>query len=1547
MEKKKGAKIVACSLLVGLLALTACGKKNKQKTTTKPTSNTTTEQTTEHTDKVVTGFNVYIDNQKCGVNPNDDVITFTYGDGYDYLSHIKVELVYDDSSVKEITTGYNVVTDITQDSECASSTEPGKYNLAISYGNFSAVNISLIVNQKEIDLSEVCWNIDELDYNGTEQQFLLKNVPTLPSGAEIVYTGNKKTDAGNYTARAELKNTNKNIVFVNIPTGVFDTDKAWKIEPKQIDLTGVRWDVSQFTYDGNEHQVSLKNVPTLPSGIEIVYTGNKKTDAGTYTARAGLNITDTNYVISEPAGVFDTDVTWQIVPCEVDMSKVAWDYSQALKYNGEEQTVLVKNLPTGVTATYSGNKATNPNTYLANVTFEAENSNYIVSVTSLDTLEWTIEKSSAEITNITDPSKTYDGLEVSIDFENNVSAPGVIYYKQYGTTDDQYTTDAPINAGLYTAKIVIAETINYDGCEETVDFEIFKKVIQKPNRATISEYSGSNQTFSPEGFDSEIMEFYESPDVIQQNIGLYYYKFQLKDNAQPNYAFYSDGFSNECYWYINGDLESYIEDDGIIIDDNVIDVDFFESLEYLKDVDIIKLLPKTNYVILINGNTVDEDNPYTIDGVSAVAIEIQDSSYNLVYHNEIRLYYSNLIYTVGINGDEFIFDNTPIFYNTDSDKITLDFSNANFDDLDSLIVNEIEVDLSNPVITLDIDDLEDNSILVEYYDKNDSGWSFYIYVNQDLVVSSLDVRLMDTNTGIGKCINVVNDGYGCAIGKRDSKSIYLNCYDSILLDIDVDFMAGYENCTYGLYYDYYSEDDYEECNFHNNNMSDNNRSIYLVCFNENGESIYQICLNISCNSIEFDPDLPNIKPSNGGYYISTDDGIFSAELESDNNWSQFDYYVDEQEMSTNIWTNDGNAYTDTGIYREKLQLKTTHLGQEYTKYFYVDVLYNSNDISTYANRIGLSYINFSDEDDLICNGENGVNKYIIAFDKDNGWEKSISADELIGIAKDDLYLDLKTGYNLDTDETEMTFDEENEYLIIKYVFTDSSENKYEIYTILDYYNHYSNNTNIVGEKIVGHNNLAEDDEETEFNIENDVVNITNASVLVSYKVELEDTCSYELFDSDDDSIKSGNDAEIELEFEEEGTYYLVLTAMSGNERRITINVTGDYGNLIKTSIGDGIELYLDSDFSGNLIINESGTSIKGYYGESSQDYIDDGKVEVNVSGLMAEYLYIDSELNERITTNKVLLDVHDIDTKPYIVVYMRQFGEITLYLVDQPVPSAVVSFGADEDFGFTINENGVETDAQMIYGMPIAFITTYVDSMTLTLNKAYEDYSYSIIVGDYDFAMEIMSEYGDDSYVFDYTFAELEGSNHLYRVDSNTLTVEIPIQYMYFFISAEGVEGTDYVSTINIMPVMISDVSLFEFANDNDEYYLGIYTDDGYEWGTYGATEDDSANKIDNYLDVEDLYDKYIYYIGEDELDNVVNNKYTFNYSSNLSAKLYSTIGCEEENEIEVVDGKITLDVVNMFGTQFCVVYVKTPISDAPITVAFGFADDTTPTPEP
>ena len=66
--KKNIVKLGACSLLVGLLALTACGKKKKVtkddttvKTTT--TENTTTEQTTPNDNqKQVKGFNVYVDN---------------------------------------------------------------------------------------------------------------------------------------------------------------------------------------------------------------------------------------------------------------------------------------------------------------------------------------------------------------------------------------------------------------------------------------------------------------------------------------------------------------------------------------------------------------------------------------------------------------------------------------------------------------------------------------------------------------------------------------------------------------------------------------------------------------------------------------------------------------------------------------------------------------------------------------------------------------------------------------------------------------------------------------------------------------------------------------------------------------------------------------------------------------------------------------------------------------------------------------------------------------------------------------------------------------------------------------------------------------------------------------------------------------------------------------------------------------------------------------------------------------------------------------------
>ena len=106
MNKKKIVKLGVCSLLVGLLALTACGKKTttKDSTTVKPTTvptptttnksttkRTTTQKTTTEEQKQVKSFNVYVDNVLAPAGGDNAVIEFDYSDKYDYYKHLKVE----------------------------------------------------------------------------------------------------------------------------------------------------------------------------------------------------------------------------------------------------------------------------------------------------------------------------------------------------------------------------------------------------------------------------------------------------------------------------------------------------------------------------------------------------------------------------------------------------------------------------------------------------------------------------------------------------------------------------------------------------------------------------------------------------------------------------------------------------------------------------------------------------------------------------------------------------------------------------------------------------------------------------------------------------------------------------------------------------------------------------------------------------------------------------------------------------------------------------------------------------------------------------------------------------------------------------------------------------------------------------------------------------------------------------------------------------------------------------------------------------------------
>lgn len=84
------------------------------------------------------------------------------------------------------------------------------------------------------------------------------------------------------------------------------------VVPGTIDMTNIRWnDTSERYYNGEEHEITLDEWG-LPAGVSVTYTGNKATDAGTYTATAHFTCSNPNY-----EAIPDMTKTWTIKKSQI------------------------------------------------------------------------------------------------------------------------------------------------------------------------------------------------------------------------------------------------------------------------------------------------------------------------------------------------------------------------------------------------------------------------------------------------------------------------------------------------------------------------------------------------------------------------------------------------------------------------------------------------------------------------------------------------------------------------------------------------------------------------------------------------------------------------------------------------------------------------------------------------------------------------------------------------------------------------------------------------------------------------------------------------------------------------------------------------------------------------------------------------------------------------------------------------------------------------------------------------------------------------------
>lgn len=201
----------------------------------------------------------------------------------------------------------------------------------------------------------------------------------------FTYTLDDGTKAGNY----EISTVSGTLTVTAADVSIWTDETKWSVtlsgDGAEYDGTEKTCDVTALSYDGF-------SIPMF------TVSGNTATNAGNYT----LMVTAAGNFAGTRA------VPWSIVKGTYDMSGAKWDYAGAFEYDRTEKTVCVTGLPDGVTASYTGNTATLPGSYTAQVSLAYDEANYNEPA-AIEDLVWCI--GSSEENALTG---AFDGLPVVI-----------------------------------------------------------------------------------------------------------------------------------------------------------------------------------------------------------------------------------------------------------------------------------------------------------------------------------------------------------------------------------------------------------------------------------------------------------------------------------------------------------------------------------------------------------------------------------------------------------------------------------------------------------------------------------------------------------------------------------------------------------------------------------------------------------------------------------------------------------------------------------------------------------------------------------------------------------------------------------------------------------------------------------------------------------------------------------------------------------------------------------------------------------------------------
>ena len=1412
----------------------------------------------------VKSFTVFIDNVE--YSKKNDTITFVYSNPYNYKDHIRVLVEYNDGSEEEVYDNeYDMATNITETSDV------GNYFLTVAYGGLAPVNIKLVVEPLVLDFTKTKWNDAKYVYNGKEQVIELVNLPVAMPKEVLTYSNNTQTNAGSYEVGVSVIDS-KNYSILNYDHSL-DTFE-WTINKLVVDLTDQPWNYSEpFTYDGTNKEIELLD---LPEGLEVKYSNNIQTNAGTYTARATF-IPNPDNVEFTPDYV---EKEFVINKKQINFSQTRWDDLGNYVYNGIDQKIDITDvprLPEEVTYTLANNEKKDAGTYTATFTIN-ESPNYECVGISDELLNhnWSILKAKAKFTNLVAYNKTYDGMTIDYTTDNNVNANPYVTFKKNG--ESEYSPDKPTNSGGYTLKAILEDCDNYIGAEATVDFVISKKSVSwpkgnvetKPDVCISCGKFGSGSVYVPLiGFDENIMKFTDDSDSPNQSsFGIYKYKVVLKDTSGINYTWDDSTKPGEDYtWFFNLNMTGllpFVWYNGKRVGMEM-DVDEFEAIEYFHPGDTLQFdTGSTPYVVHIDGQDYShQDSKYTIGNSGIFEIEVIDGSAKRVYYRVCKISNEFGINEIKINDTNYYYDGNAIYYDLgDNQEINLEFK-IDKSTIKTLIVNNNAIDLNNPKITLK--EFGD-SISVTYLCYNSrrtqfslfgffniktpllTSGSFVIEVNKNSIIESFDVIAINASDSAPIATN-----YGM---KKMPESFEITISNSLIYDIKLNY---YDKAKSNKY-------TYNIIDTDTNKIVDFSRikpvyNLEIQVYDESGkikQRIRDLVIRIDelvYNGFEC---VTNPETKEKQYVNRIDTNSITLEVK-DSLFKYLDMYHDIEK--TNIIT-----FVEYGVYREKIVFKKSIYGINYNLTSYIDIIY-SEKLSTFAD-VYYSY----NGGNKVYNGQNDNNNNVLAYDS-AGNQSMIGIYDMLNVTIGDFECTLKDSHDSYHDgESKIEFLDEHDKNLVRFVITlkfhddvDPSDVLHTIYLITYYSGTYSDNTGIVGEKAVETYSI-DSSHVRDVNIENNNMTMDNISPLYSYEFELEneaDVC-LKLVSSEELIYEEKGASKFSISFSQEGDYKLTITAVTGATRDIFIHVSGNFGNIIETQIGDGTKIYIDNNLDTNLSIydDETGTMeyLVGFFGNDSISHVSDNKVEIKISGSITDYIFKDANLANKINTPTDTLDVlKDSYDNLYIELFMEN-KYFRLYLTDKPNSDISINVGGD-NFGL-IYKNGynyygnVDTNMGNFYVKPSGFTSNLV----VTANQVYDDFSYAIIIVDSIDEFDLYTSY-----------SEMESQMKLFRVkDNDTLSFEIKkFENRLIYILPFGTTDDIYNPKKNAHPLII-DMPVYYFHitafDDNSSYYYGF---------------DTSGNEITN-ADTFNFDDKEFYFlVGKDKGSSSEGGGYVeFNFES-------------------------------------------------------------------